>query len=110
MRRVLCRCTASISFNGFLGFQGPVDSYGSITRCCSYIYHALDYRVGYGVTANIAASHAAARGSIPRIRNLLFIRAPRPVFILPVPEGQFAVPILRVGQTSECCVVPLSLF
>ena len=26
--------------------------------------------VGYGVTANIAASHAAARGSIPRIRVL----------------------------------------
>ena len=29
-------------------------------RCC---------QVGYGVTANIAASHAAARGSIPRIRS-----------------------------------------
>ena len=28
--------------------------------------------VGYGVTANIAASHAAARGSIPRTR-VLFI-------------------------------------
>ena len=26
--------------------------------------------VGYGVTANIAASHAAARGSTPRIRVL----------------------------------------
>ena len=30
--------------------------------------------IGYGVTANIAASHAAARGSIPRIR-VLFSRA-----------------------------------
>ena len=28
------------------------------------------YSIGYGVTANIAASHAAARGSIPRIRIL----------------------------------------
>ena len=28
--------------------------------------------VGYGVTANIAASHAAARGSTPRIRVFLF--------------------------------------
>ena len=25
--------------------------------------------IGYGVTANITASHAVARGSIPRIRN-----------------------------------------
>ena len=30
--------------------------------------------VGYGVTANIAASHAAARGSIPRIRVLFASR------------------------------------
>ena len=30
-------------------------------------------RVGYGVTANIAASHAAARGSIPRIRVPFFV-------------------------------------
>ncbi len=28
--------------------------------------------VGYGVTANITASHAVARGSIPRIRNLFY--------------------------------------
>ena len=27
--------------------------------------------IGYGVTANIAAFHAAARGSIPRIRVIL---------------------------------------
>ena len=26
------------------------------------------FQIGYGVTVNIAASHAAARGSIPRIR------------------------------------------
>ena len=29
-------------------------------------------RIGYGVTANIAASHAAARGSIPRIRTFFW--------------------------------------
>ena len=28
--------------------------------------------LGYGVTANIAASHAAARGSIPRIRTFCY--------------------------------------
>jgi hypothetical protein len=28
----------------------------------------VEAKVGYGVTANIAASHAAARGSTPRIR------------------------------------------
>ena len=36
----------------------------------AYSCHSIHFRVGYGVTANIAASHAAARGSIPRIRSL----------------------------------------
>ena len=36
----------------------------------------LKASVGYGVTANIAASHAAARGSIPRIRVNFFIGHP----------------------------------
>ena len=35
-----------------------------------WTYNARGVKVGYGVTANIAASHAAARGSTPRIRVL----------------------------------------
>jgi hypothetical protein len=31
-----------------------------------------NYQIGYGVKANIAASHAAARGSIPRIRIIFY--------------------------------------
>ena len=34
----------------------------------SYILSYWKLQLGYGVTVNIAASHAAARGSIPRIR------------------------------------------
>ncbi len=39
-----------------------------------YIYITPAYlHLGYGVTANIAASHAAARGSIPRIRMVFIV-------------------------------------
>ena len=35
--------------------------------------------VGYGVTANIAASHAAARGSTPRIRVFFKFSVPKSI-------------------------------
>ena len=34
------------------------------------LWNLLVYVIGYGVTANIIASHAIARGSIPRIRTV----------------------------------------
>ena len=47
-------------------------------------YPSHDNQIGYGVTANIAASHAAARGSIPRIRVLFFAQPPRATLTLPL--------------------------
>ena len=38
------------------------------------VSNGQDDIIGYGVTANIAASHAAARGSIPRIRIVFALR------------------------------------
>ena len=45
--------------------------------CC-----VLPEQVGYGVTANIAASHAAARGSIPRIRMSFFLLGSTIIFLV----------------------------
>jgi hypothetical protein len=47
-----------------------IPSYLRILICATVF---LLQQVGYGVTANIAASHAAARGSIPRIRIIFFL-------------------------------------
>jgi hypothetical protein len=44
-------------------------------------------QIGYGVTANIAASHAAARGSIPRIRITFFLFSlPSAILMDPSPQ------------------------
>ena len=50
--------------------------------------------IGYGVTANIAASHAAARGSIPRIRRLFVFPSPLTTRLESVPAE------FRIGLTS----------
>ena len=50
--------------------------------------------IGYGVTANIAASHAAARGSIPRIRILFVFPSPLTTRLESHPAE------FRIGQTS----------
>ena len=41
----------------------------------SAVLVSIPQDIGYGVTANIAASHAAARGSIPRIRIIFFLQS-----------------------------------
>jgi hypothetical protein len=46
---------------------------------CTYGVYTLP-EIGYGVTANIAASHAAARGSIPRIRITFFLLGSTTIF------------------------------
>ena len=42
------------------------------------LYKASFSSIRYGVTANIAAFHAAARGSIPRIGEAFFLLVDRP--------------------------------
>ena len=63
----------------FIGTK-PISSLAVDLKCllpAFYIYicsAGQRFTIGYGVTANIAASHAAARGSIPRIRvRFLFV-------------------------------------
>ena len=40
-----------------------------------YVHTSILFNIRYGVTANIAAFHAAARGSIPRIGVSFFLRS-----------------------------------
>ena len=60
--------------------------------------------IGYGVTANIAASHAAARGSIPRIR-IFFIFFPctdnRKSFPCYVSLRRFLLHLIDMGKAIQ---------
>ena len=53
-----------------------------------YVTEVKFVSIRYGVTANIAAFHAAARGSIPRIGVLFFpLRIPLPLTTYPISGG-----------------------
>ena len=72
----IASCAADVSFwPRCFSLSWPGEFYWETLKDLSKecALNALPYRcltVGYGVTANIAASHAAARGSTPRIRVL----------------------------------------
>ncbi len=67
--------------------------------CC-----VLPEQVGYGVTANIAASHAAARGSIPRIRMSFFLLASTIIFLVNHHHAGVTRPNLVYPRVFRYCI------
>ena len=73
-------------------------------RCCSFISYISVLQtlsVGYGVTVNITASHAVARGSIPRIR-ISFSSPPNPTLSPHLPAVAVLTHGRPYGSTFRC--------